>query len=160
MHASERLLAVACLLLAIPVTLLKLPWLPGTILAFISNLRELEVSGSASYLDDRNSRLLRYGLALVLYILGSVSIAGLIRIALGCCHRIGRVILWSLVIVVAISLPLFEKSRLGPETDGFYIASVIHLPLSIAVLAIVALLWPVVSARRTMYEYPGAEPPS
>lgn len=149
MHAPERLLAVGCLLLAIPVTLLKLPWLPGTILEFISTLRELGSSGTESYLDDRNSRLLRSGLALILYILGAVSVLGLIGMALTRCHRIGRVILWSLVIVVGISLPLFERARLGPDTDSFYVASVVHLPLSIAVLAIIALLWPVFSIRRT-----------
>ena len=149
MHPTERLLAVICLLLAIPVTLLKLPWLPGTILDFISTLRELGSTGTDSYLNDRNARLLRSGLALILYALGAFSILGLIGIALARCRRIGSHILWSLVIMTGVSLPLFERSRLGPDTDRFYVASVVHLPLSIVVLAIVALLLPVFSMRRT-----------
>lgn len=135
-----RKLAIITLLVATPIVLLKLPWLPVTILEFLSILRESEVEGSIKYTADRDSRFLRLVWALTLYFFGILALLGLTGNAFlkRSSLHLERVA-WICSIIVGISLPFFEVSGIGGDTDRVFVFIVMRLPIFIAVISALGL---------------------
>ena len=156
MRVTERVLAAICFLLGLPAALLKLPALPVTVMAFVQTLHEFSTIGTESYQQDRHARFIRLIVALILYAFGSIALFGLPIVAATRCHRTLSLIVWLCVLSTGIGLPLFERNRIIPQTDRFYVVSVVHLPLCIAVLSFIGVLLWCYGARHRLHAKPTA----
>ena len=137
-----RWIAALALLVSLPVLLLKLPWLPGTILSLKQALSESAYTGSEAYLADRAHRIDRAVLALVLYASGGVAIVGLIKLVRRrVTTLLGRIGIWIWVGIIPIGLIAFESPRITSHTDPSYTTIVIELPRLVSCLAGLAILW-------------------
>ena len=143
-----RWIAAIALLVSLPVLLLKLPWLPATILSLKQALSESAHTGSEAYLADRVHRIDRAVLALVLYASGGVAIVGLIRLVRArVTTLLGRIGIWIWVGTVPLGLIAFESPSITSDTDSFYRVAVIELPRLVSCLAGLAILWLSVGAK-------------
>lgn len=135
-----RILAIAILVFATPIMLLKLPWLPVTAQTFIQTVSESTANGTAGYVKDHGERLSRLAVALVLYGLGLLAITGLFGIALGICkHPAAQKIAFVSALIVGAGMPFFDASQIDPATDRLYVVLVIYLPIVVALLSVTAL---------------------
>ncbi len=145
-----RILAAATLVIAVPVMLLKLPWLPVTVQGFVEAATQSTANATAGYIKDHTERLWRLGSALLLYLCGLWAILGLSGLALGLCRRpAAQRIAWLSALVVGVGLPIFDSVRIAPSTDRGYVFLVIYLPIGIAVLSLFALVISCIRQRGT-----------
>jgi len=136
-----RILATATLVIAVPVVLLKLPWLHATVQSFVQTVTESTANGTAGYIQDHGERLWRLVAALLLYIIGLWAIFGLFGVALGICRRLAaQRIAWMSALIIGVGLPIFDSVRIAPSTDHSYVFLLIYLPIGIAVLSLFALV--------------------
>lgn len=128
------------LLLASPLIFLKLPWLPATVQSFIEAASESTANGTPSFVKDHTETLWRQIEALALYAVGLWAILGLARVAVGRCkHPAAQAATWLSIVLVGVTLPIFEAPSIAPITDRDYVFLVVYLPISLAVLAAGAL---------------------
>jgi len=138
---SPRALALICLLLSVPLAALKLPWLPATLVGLFDELRQLHVAGGTeSYYADQHRNVVRTTIALILYAGGLASAAGYLWLLLGGTRRRTQVVVWICSAVTALGLPVFESSRIGPETDRMYVHIVRDIPCAVLVVSLGALV--------------------
>jgi hypothetical protein len=135
MKTTKKVIAAACVLIAFPTNLLKMPWLPSTISIFFHTVSEFSVVGTAAYAADRAMRLQRVSIALLLYALGIYALVGLCLIVARELRSFTERSIWLSAFVVGVGLPLFVHRHIDPRTDHFYVASLIYLPLVVAALS-------------------------
>jgi hypothetical protein len=148
-----RLLAVICLAASLPLACIKYPWMPATVRETVASYHEPYPDGSASYLADRKRLFVEWHLATGLYVLGTVSLVGLLAIASQRSSRRLQLVFWVLAGVTGMSLAGFERPRIGSGTQQVYVIMAIWLPLAIAGISIVGVML-------TTGLRPGEEPPN
>ena len=148
-----RLLAVICLAASLPLACIKYPWMPATVRETVASYHEPYPDGSASYLADRKRLFVEWHLATGLYVLGTVSLVGLLAIASQRSSRRLQLVFWVLAGVTGMSVAGFERPRIGSGTQQVYVIMAIWLPLAIAGISIVGVML-------TTGLRPGEEPPN
>jgi len=148
-----RLLAVICLAASLPLACIKYPWMPATVRETVASYHEPYPDGSASYLADRKRLFVEWHLATGLYVIGTVSLVGLLAIASQRSSRRLQLVFWVLAGVTGMSVAGFERPRIGSGTQQVYVIMAIWLPLAIAGISIVGVML-------TTGLRPGEEPPN
>ena len=148
-----RLLAVICLAASLPLACIKYPWMPATVRETVASYHEPYPDGSASYLADRKRLFVEWHLATGLYVLGTVSLVGLLAIASQRSSRRLQLVFWVLAGVTGMSVAGFERPRIGSGTQQLYVIMAIWLPLAITGISIVGVML-------TTGLRPGEEPPN
>jgi FtsH-binding integral membrane protein len=127
-----------CLVAALPLAVVKYPWMPATIIETVASYHEPYPEGTASYLAGRRRLFMQWHFATGLYLLGTVSLVGLARIVMGRPSIRAQVEIWILTVVAGLGVAAFERRRI-PDMTGAYAVIAFWLPLAIAALSIVAL---------------------
>jgi len=71
-----RITALVCIFASTPVAFLTYPWMPATVMEFVDLQHDPAPWGTASYHEGREQRMEHVRLALILYALGTLSLAG------------------------------------------------------------------------------------
>ncbi len=127
-----------CLVAALPLAVVKYPWMPVTIIETVASYHEPYPDGTASYLADRRRLFVRWHLATGLYLLGTVSLAGLACIVMPCLSRRAQAAVWILAGVAGLGVAGFERPRI-PDMTSAYAVIAVWLPLGVAGLSIIGL---------------------
>lgn len=136
------MIAGFCVLGATPAAIISLPWSIATARTLFEQLTHLQRSGTEEYLADRNAQLVRYCVAMILYLSGFVAYWGLIGIAFNRIRRNGELIVWICAMLTGFGMAAYNWDSVIPNTDISYAAVVIYVPISIGILSTIALiLW-------------------
>ena len=135
-----RVMALGCILASAPVAFLKYPWLPATLLEFAELQHDPAPWGTRSYHVGRAQRLERVQLALLLNALGTVSLCGLVAIVAKALPWWAELATWSVIAVTGLGFARFEIPIM-PGTNPAYLLMTVYLPLGIAVIAAVAVVF-------------------
>ena len=136
--SAVRLLAATCLVAALPLAFVKYPWMPTTIIETVASYHEPYPDGTALYLAGRRRLFMEWHFATGLYLLGSVSLAGLACIVMRRPSLLAQVQVWILTVVAGFGVAAFERRRI-PDMTSAYAVIAFWLPLAIAGLSMVGL---------------------
>jgi FtsH-binding integral membrane protein len=136
--SAVRLLAVMCLVAALPLAVVKYPWMPATIIETVASYHEPYPDGTALYLAGRRRDFMQWHFATGLYLLGTVSLVGLARIVVGRPSIRAQVEVWILTVVAGLGVAAFERRRI-PDMTSAYAVIAFWLPLAIAGLSLAGL---------------------
>ena len=128
-----RALAIICIVAALPLTCLTLPWLPGTILDFLDLFRTpVPAWATESFRSSRESHLHHSEVALSLYALGTIGLVGLVAIAAKLLSLWGELVLWLITSATALSVSYFWIPSISSDTDPNFVFVAVRLPMMIA----------------------------
>lgn len=136
---ATRGLALACLLASAPLALVKYPWLPATVLEFVELQGDPVPAGTPSYHAGRAERRRRVETALLLYALGTASLAGLVQLAGAPPGGRAVAAIWLVAGGTALGIVGFERGALSPGVDPAYVVIAVVLPLFVAVVSAVGV---------------------
>ena len=137
---APRVLAVMCLVAAVPLACIKYPWMPATIMETVASYREPYPDGSASYLADRRRLFVEWHLATGLYVLGTASLVGLGSIATRRFSRRLQAALWVLAGITGMGVAGFERPKIASDMTSAYAMMAIWLPLAVTGMSIAGLM--------------------
>jgi hypothetical protein len=131
-----RALAIICIVAALPLAFLTLPWLPGTILDYADLLRApVPAWATESYRTSRESHLHHSEVALTLYALGLLALAGLAAITAKILPVSAELLLWLITAGTAVGISSFWGPSISSGTDPTFILFAVRVPVGIAAVA-------------------------
>jgi len=135
-----RLSAIGCILAACPIAFLTLPWFPGTIVELLELLRAPVPSWATESFRTSRVHLQHLEIALALYALGLLALAGLVAISAKVLPLWGELLLWVVTATSALGVSAFWGPSISPNTDPTFAFILVRIPLMIAAVAGVATL--------------------
>jgi FtsH-binding integral membrane protein len=127
-----------CLVAALPLAVIKYPWMPATIIETVASYHEPYPDGTAMYLAGRRRLFMQWHFATGLYLLGTVSLVGLARLVMRRPSIRAQVEIWILTVVAGLGVAAFERRRI-PDMTSAYAVIAFWLPLAIAGLSLAGL---------------------